>query len=122
MCNYQALIFCGHFATGRKQQNCGREARCAVFLQTKHTISVKPYSVDEFFDVEMVNHQQREAVPLLSRHGAEGFEDDLIRPARVCGCFGVAVTQVDKPGQDLFESIQEVKFLVRNLCFKGAFT
>lgn len=88
--------------------NWGRKAQRTIFLQTKDPISVKPYSVDEFFDVEMANHQQWEAVPLFNRHGAEGLEDDLIRLGPVCGCCGLAVTQVDKPGQDLCESIQGV--------------
>lgn len=38
--------------------NWGRKAQRAVFLQTKDPVSVKPYSVDEFFDVEMAKHQQ----------------------------------------------------------------
>lgn len=38
--------------------NWGRKAQRTIFLQTKDPISVKPYSVDEFFDVEMANHQQ----------------------------------------------------------------
>lgn len=49
----------------------------------------------------MASHQQHESVTLLQRHGAESLRDDFIG---LC-CLGVAVTQFDKPGQDLFKRI-----------------
>lgn len=77
--------------------------KCVIFLLTKDSISVQPYSVDEFLHVEMTSHQQGEDVPLFKRHGAEGLQDSLICLFQVPRCCGVAVTQVDQPGQDLFK-------------------
>lgn len=52
------------------------------------------YSVDDFLSVDMASHQHREGVPVLSRHGAEGLQDD-ISVLLFLGCSGVAVTQID---------------------------
>lgn len=78
------------------------ESAACYFLLTKDWI--QPYSVNEFLHVEMASHQQREGVPLFDRHGAEGLQDDHISLFHVHGCCGVAVTQVDQPGQDLFRA------------------
>lgn len=54
----------------------------------------------------MASHQHREGVPVLKRHGAEGLQDDRVHLLLLHVWSGVAVTQIDQPGQDLIRQGQ----------------
>lgn len=101
VCNHQTLTFSIFFFYQSKKKE-EKRSMLFFFWQKKNTsISVQSYSVHQFLHVDMASHQQGQTVPLLRGHGAEHLGHICLDHVR--GFCGAAVTQVDQPGQYLFQ-------------------